>query len=179
MPKTAPALTIRKSVAILISKISALQLIIVLLYLLIRLVKYWVLIQIFTDNNYHDLNFWLGIIVFIVLAVVQTIMLLTIVLEWYFEYYEVRQDLIIHTRGVLRKKEDLYSLKTVEAGNVKQSLFGKLFNFGTVRIYSPVLRREYFLRDIPDPHHLRSAVIDLLSAEKGNDKKIIPKEKVE
>jgi len=179
MAKASSALIIRKSVAVLISKVLMLQLVVMLLYLLLRLTKYWFLRQIFTDNNYHDLNFWLGIIIFVVILILQTITLVAVVLEWFFEYYEVRKDLIIHTKGVLRKKEDIYSLKTVEAGNVNQSFMGKLLNFGTVQVYSPVLQSEYFLRDIPDPHHIRTAVVALLSSKKDNDKKIIPKEHIE
>jgi hypothetical protein len=179
MPEPASPLIIRKSIAVLVSKILALQLVVVLLYVLIRLSKYWFFGQFFADNDYHHLNFWLGIMVFLVLLLLQTIILVSLVLEWFFEYYDLRKDLIVHTKGVFRKKEDIYSLKTVEAGNVLQSFTGKIFKFGTVRIYSPVLKREYFLSDIPDPHNIRAAVIDLLSVEDSNDKKIIPKEHIE
>jgi hypothetical protein len=178
MAKKSSVLTIRKSIFILIGKIIAVQVVIVLLYLLIRLSKYWFLRQVFTDNNYHDLNFWLGIIVFTVLLLLQTVVLMAIVLEWFYEYYEVRSDLIVHTKGVLRKKEDIYSLKTVEAGSVTQSFIAKICNFGTIEVYSPVLQSKYYLNDVPDPHNIKDAVVALLSSEKDKDKKIIPKERI-
>lgn len=174
MDKAPSALIIRKSSVILISKIIALQMVVVLSYVTLRFSKLWIFQQLFTENDYHELNFWLGLVVFLVLAVLQTVALVALTLEWLYEYYEIRKDIIVHTRGVLKKKEDMYSLKTVEAGNVEQSLLGKILNFGTIRIYSPVLKREYFLNDIPDPHHMRSSVISLLSGKGDQDKKIIP-----
>lgn len=167
-------LTIRKSVIILLSKILTLQAVLVMLYLVIRLSKIVILQQIFAENDYHELNFWLGMGVFLTLAIAQAGIVVALVLEWLYEYYEIREDIIVHTKGVLHKKEDIYSLKTIEAGNVTQSLMGKLLNYGTIRIYSPVLKREYFLHDIPDPHHMRDSVLALLGGKASDDRKIIP-----
>lgn len=157
-------------------KLLGLQAVTILGYLLIRLSKLWTFQTFFQNDNYHDLNFWLGIGVFVVAIFIQTVLLAQIVLRWIFEYYEVKEDYIVHTRGVLKKKEDIYSLRTIEAGNVIQPLFGKLLNYGTIRIYSPVLKTEYFLHDIPNPREMRDTLTSLLSSEKTGNEKIIPRE---
>lgn len=175
MAKIASSLVVRKSIVVLINKIVMLQVIVILLYIGLRLSKLWLFQQIFSETDFHQINFWLGLMVFLILTVSQLVAIVALILEWQHEYYEARKDVIVHTRGVLKKKEDIYSLKTVEAGNVEQSLIGKFLNYGTIRIYSPVLNREYFLRDIPDPHHMRSSVISLLSDRDNNEAKIIPK----
>ncbi len=171
-----PTLTIHKSIATLVSKVVALQVLAILTYTVIRLSKYWIFRQFFTDEDYHDLNFWLGISVFVTVIVIQTTLLISLILEWFCERYEIRRDVIIHTKGVFKKVEDIYSLKTVEAGNVVQSLVGRLLGYGTVRIYSPVLKREYFLNDIPNPVHVKDTVLSLLKTDHYDNKKIIPRE---
>jgi|GEM_PF-2934643 len=167
---------IRKSVAILVYRVAALQGVVMLSYVGIRLSKLLILRELFVDSNYHDLNFWLGIFVFILVVLLQSAGLITIILQWYYEFYETKRDLIVHTSGVFKRKEDIYSLKTIEAGNVEQSLPGKIFNYGTVRIYSPVLKREYSLAAIPNPQTTRDALVTLLDRRNDDDKKIVPKE---
>ncbi|MEO6761639.1 MAG: PH domain-containing protein [Candidatus Saccharimonadales bacterium] len=176
MIDTQPTNVIRKSIAILTIKVVALQIIIVLIYLTARLSKLFVLRQIFIDDDYHHLNFWLGIMLFMIVIMVQTIILVTIMLQWFNEYYEVKKDIIVHTTGVFKRKEDIYSLTTVEAGNVVQTLLGRILNYGTVKIYSPVLKREYSITDIPNPQTTRDGIISLLGEKRHDDKKIIPKE---
>src|SRR4051812_5029274 len=92
---------IRKSIATLFIKLAVLQLVVVLAYLFIRLSKYWVFRQFFTDENCHDLNFWLGIMVFIAIMIIQAALIAYLVLTWYFEYYEIRKNVIVHKSGVL------------------------------------------------------------------------------
>jgi uncharacterized membrane protein YdbT with pleckstrin-like domain len=167
---------IRKSVSILIFKIVALQGLVVLAYVGIRVSKLLVFRELFADQDYHDLNFWLGILVFMLVVVAQTAILIAIVLQWFYEFYEIKKDIIVHTNGVFKRKEDIYSLKTIEAGNVEQTLPGKLFNYGTVKIYSPVLKREYSLVDIPNPQVTRDALVALLSKKTDEPQKIIPRE---
>lgn len=168
--------TLRKSIAVLILRIAALQLLALLVYIVIRLSKLLFFRELFAGDDYHDLNFWLGIMVLILVVIVQAVFLITIVLQWYYEVYEIRKDLVVHSRGVLKRKEDIYSLKTVEAGSVSQSLPGKLLNYGTVKIYSPVLKREYSLVDISNPQQTRDTIISLLGTKTGQLQKIIPKE---
>lgn len=176
MKEVYPITIIRKSIAVLVIKIYVLQTVAVFAYVLVRLSNAWLFSAFFIDSGPLDANFWLGIFAFIVIMTAQAAILITVVLEWFNESYEVRHDLIIHTRGVFKRKEDIYSLKTVEAGSIMQPLFGKLFNYGTVKIYSPVLKREYWLSEIPNPQKVRDSIVDLLGVTQGGKRKIIPKE---
>lgn len=176
MVQAQSSIMLRKSIATLIIKISILQALVVLIYMAIRISKLWVFKEFFFDNDYHDLNFWLGISVFVLIIISQTVILVAIVLQWFNEFYKVNKTSIVHTRGVFHRKEDIYSLKTVESGSVMQTLLGKLLNYGTVKIYSPVLKREYFLTEISDPQNIRDMMISLMTETKSKNEKIIPKE---
>lgn len=153
-----------------------LQVIVVTAYLLVRLPKTYILSRLFAETDYHQLNFWLGIAVFLVIIAAQTALLAAIILRWSHDYYTFQEDTIIHTRGVFTQHNEIYSLKTIEAASVQQTLLGKLLNYGTVRVYSPVLKKEYFLQEIPDPHNMKDVIVGLLNTKAADDKQIIPRD---
>lgn len=71
-------------------------------------------------------------------------------------------------------REEGYSLRGVEAGKVRQGLLGRLLNFGTVSVFSPVLKKEYFLYDIPNSEMMKRRMLALLQSRMEKDEKIIP-----
>jgi len=175
MEKTHQGKIIRKSLALLMLRIFLLQAMVIAVYLLIRFPKAYILLQLLGDPDYHHLNFWLGIIVFLAVIIAQTALLGIIILRWANEQYIVEEDTIIHTRGIFTQSDELYSLKTIEAASVEQSLLGRLLNYGTVRVYSPVLKKEYFLQEIPNPHGMKDIILTLLNDKDGEEKQIIPR----
>ena len=176
MAETYHGRIIRRSLALLILRIFLLQLIVIAAYLLIRLPKTYILSQLLSEPDYHHLNFWLGIIVFLGIIITQTVLLAVVILRWANEYYVLGQDTIIHTQGVFTRHDEIYSLKTIEAASVQQTLLGKLLNFGTVKVYSPVLKKEYFLQEIPSPYELKDVIMGLLSDKGVDEKQIVPRE---
>lgn len=73
---------------------------------------------------------------------VKPILSVYIVLQWVNEYYEVRPDRVLYRRGLLFRKEAHYVLERISLIGLKQSLLGKIFNFGTLSLYD-IDTREY------------------------------------
>ena len=59
---------------------------------------------------------------------------------------------------------------------MNQSFIGKLFNFGTIKFFSPVLKQEYFLTNVSNPINLKNAIEDLVDSEKSERSKKIREE---
>lgn len=169
-----PRLIIHKSLVVVVLKLIVLQAVFMLTYFMFRLVKN----GLFGGPAYApaiaDSQFWLGMTMFLVLATIQMVITAVILLQWGREQYVVREDSIVHTRGVMNNREEVYSLRGVEAGKVRQGLLGRLLNFGTVSVFSPVLKKEYFLYDIPNPEMMKRRMLALLQSRMDKDEKIIP-----
>ena len=73
-------------------------------------------------------------------------------LYWLREYYEIKPHEVIYRRGIIGKKEVIFSCKNVQEIEVHQSVWGRIFNFGTISLYNPVLRERFHLRDISEPN---------------------------
>jgi uncharacterized membrane protein YdbT with pleckstrin-like domain len=171
-----PGEVIRKSLTLVMLRVFLLQLLVVVIYLVIRLPKTYILARLLDEPDYHYLNFWLGIAVFCAIIVIQTALLATIILRWFNEYYVFKENTIVHTKGIFTQRNDIYSLRTIEAASVHQTILGRLLGYGTIRIYSPVLKKEYFLHEIPNPHEMKDVILSLLSGKGEGDKQIIPRE---
>ena len=169
-----PRFIIRKSIVVVVLKLVMLQAVFMLAYFFMRIAKNTMLGGLYYASNMSDTQFWLGLLLFLVLATTQMIITAYILLQWNREQYEIRDDSIIHTRGVVHNKEEVYSLNGVEAGKVRQGLMGRLLNYGTVSVFSPVLKKEYFLYDIPNPDLMKQTMLALLQNKSTKDEKIIP-----
>jgi len=170
-------LIIRRSISVLVLEIFTIQLVVIIAYLVLRISKFWLLGELMAETDVAEINFWLGIVVFIVLIFAQASIIIAVVLKWWFERYEITIESIIHKRGVFRSREDIYSLKNIEAGKVSQNVFGKIFNFGTVAVFSPVLKSEYFIRDISNPYLIKNFIVELIDDKiEEKDRKIIPRD---
>ncbi|HNQ17464.1 MAG TPA: PH domain-containing protein [Candidatus Woesebacteria bacterium] len=147
---------IRKSPLILLSKLFLFEIIFFAVYILVRVPKLF-LTEVIPVDILLDLNFW-SFVVFSVFSFLQVIMAVLVTLQWTNEYYIIRSSEILHRRGTFTLKEETFSLNNVEAFTVEESFWGKLFHFGTVRFYSPVLKVEYSLEEVPDPLELKKTI---------------------
>lgn len=169
-----PTLILRKSIVVVAIKLAVLQLVFALTYFLLRVTKNTMFGGFGYSPATADMQFWLGLLIFLVLSLGQTLIMVYILLQWNREQYVIRDDSIVHTRGVMNNREEVYSLRGVEAGKVRQGLVGRLLNFGTVSVFSPVLKKEYFLYDIPNPELMKRTMLSLLQNKSENSEKIIP-----
>lgn len=76
---------------------------------------------------------------------------LFIVLQWIKTTYVIRPQAITEHRGIITVTEKDYSTERIESVIVQQSIWGKIFNYGTIVVFNPVLKEDLQLIDIPHP----------------------------
>ncbi len=99
------------------------------------------------------------------LSIAQLIVILLIVLQWSHESYQLIGNEIVYQKGIFRRKERRYSLTNVESIELVQHINGRIFGFGTLIIYSPTLKQELIIRDIPAPEMFTDQIFEVLSPE--------------
>ena len=80
------------------------------------------------------------------------LLVLYIVLNWLYEFYITQPSGIIVRRGIIFSKEIQYSLGAIQSIGVQQGILGRIFNFGTVILYNPVLKSDLKLEFIHNPY---------------------------
>jgi len=60
-------------------------------------------------------------------------------------------------------REDAYSLKQISSTTLNQEFLGRLFNYGTIRIYSPILKQDYYLINVHKPNEIIKTLEDEIS----------------
>lgn len=165
---------IRKAVGLLVLKLATLQLVVFAVYIVARVTKTAIFATLFAVNASEGERLWTGVVFFLLLLALQTAIIGYIVLEWLHNFYELRGGSITHAWGVVAKRQEVYSLQNIEAGKVRQDVFSRLFGFGTVSFYSPVLKKEYTLTDIANPYEMKDMILGLIDDPRGREEKIIP-----
>ncbi|MBI3261122.1 PH domain-containing protein [Candidatus Berkelbacteria bacterium] len=83
---------------------------------------------------------------------INLIFVIWMVLTWAQTTFIIRPKEIVIHRGIWRITENAYSTERIEEVDVDQSLWGRLFNYGTLRVYNPMLKVDLVLPNIPDPN---------------------------
>lgn len=161
----------RKSHILLLGDLIILELLLIFLYLIFRFSSTF-LLNIIGLSGLDDVNNFFGIIYFIILSLFELILISIVALRWASEEYEVRDDTIVHRKGVLKTTEENYSLRNLGNATISQGIIGRIFNFGTIKIYSPLLKQEYFITNVHNPKQILTTLEDDLS-EKGKSETII------
>ncbi len=95
-------------------------------------------------------------------------------LGWANEYYLIRTSSIVHHIGVFKVLEEEYSLRNIEALTMEQGFWQRVFNYGTIHFFSPVLKQEYYLNNINRPKEVRDLIDGIVHSNKsGKSEKII------
>lgn len=167
--------SIRQSPIILLVKIMGAEMIINSIYFFPRLIKLFFSESI-NQELYITLNF-ASISLYLVIILIQFIVIGYIVIQWSNNIFIIKDNEIVHRRGVFSFKEDSYSLRNVEAFTLDQTFLGKLLNFGTIHFYSPVLKQEYYIENVSSPTHLKESIENMVSSHKSGraSQMIIPK----
>jgi uncharacterized membrane protein YdbT with pleckstrin-like domain len=112
------------------------------------------------------------IIISIAIQIVNLILITLRVLSWINKYYIFTpEEIIIHT-GILNTRKTEYKLEQLETVVIEQSLWGKIFNYGTLRIYNPILKGDVYITSVPEPEKYLEI---LRKFEKGERIALLPK----
>ncbi|MCX7956240.1 MAG: PH domain-containing protein [Patescibacteria group bacterium] len=135
---------LRQTFVLPVFKIIMVELIIIIINFLTRFISF----------NYLG-DFLNNFIIFIEILIIQLFniyLVLKIIFSWISYEYIIRDDEIIIRQGLLITKEITYEIANLQSMIINQGLFGKIFNFGTIRLYNPVLKEEIFIENINNPN---------------------------
>ncbi|MDO8658510.1 MAG: response regulator transcription factor, partial [Candidatus Levybacteria bacterium] len=86
--------------------------------------------------------------------------------KWNSEYTEISKEGVVKHSGILHRKEQKYACNFVEGAKLDQSLFGLLFNYGTIELYDPALKEQVYLLNIANPKKYSEIIQNIVSKEK-------------
>lgn len=124
-------LNIRQSIAILIAKLTTIDIVLAL----IVIGFYYLIVQ--SNSLVNDItlasNIFLGF--FILIGIFKIIIGCYVVLLWLNEYYEITPEHVIHRKGIIFKTQEQYQIDHVRRISVQDSFIGELLNFATITLY--------------------------------------------
>jgi uncharacterized membrane protein YdbT with pleckstrin-like domain len=151
---------------ILIGDLIILELFLIMFYLLFRL-PFTYFFSGLSSFELENLGNLFGVLYYILLSLIELFLILLVTLRWTSEEYEIRNDTIVHRIGILKTMEETYSLRNLGNAAISQGVLGKIFNFGTIRIFSPLLKQEYFINNVHNPKQILESLEDDLSDRKN------------
>lgn len=89
--------------------------------------------------------------IFLVLVLFKLAITAYIILEWHEEYYEISASTVGHYKGYLFKRHEEIKLEHIASVKLEQGLLGRIFNYGTIRLHSWFLGKDYYLYQIHNP----------------------------
>ncbi len=111
-------------------------------------------------------------IFFVLSASLEAVITISLFLRWSAVRYDIKDDELVHARGILWRQRHIHSLKDVQTVFVSQGILGRIFSFGTITLHNPLLRGEITLRHIADPERSADVLRSVLRHVKHDN--IVP-----
>jgi len=93
---------------------------------------------------------------------IKMLLVLYSVCRWQASYYQITPEKVIYHKGVFSRHQEVFALKNIESIDLTQSCFGKLFHFGTLKLYAPTLNHRVFILNIHNPRKRMKLIEELL-----------------
>lgn len=137
-------LNARQSITVLLLKITTLEIIELLLigFLGNGLLSF---LHVFTNTALSI------VVIFLVISIFKTLLAILIVFQWLNTYYEITPTGITQRTGVFFVSEEYHPYTQLRDLELNQSSFGKIGNYGTLRIYNYDLKKYFELYLIHNP----------------------------
>lgn len=140
---------VRRSLPLLIVRLIFVEILLLVLFLLLRFFLNMLFLQ--DWFNFQAFNDQLGLIAYIFTAIAHAVAIFVIATRWGAQYYEIKHKLIVYHAGVFSKRARQYSLQGLQSIEVQQSVWGRMLRYGTVVVYSPVLKQELLFDEVTFP----------------------------
>lgn len=99
--------------------------------------------------------------------IINIIIFLYLLLSWNYEYYIISAEGISSNSGIILRKTKQIDVPAIRSVSVNQGFFGRIFDYGTLKLESPLLTRPFLLYDLPNPFR-HSGLIEKASLEAVN-----------
>jgi len=139
---------LRQSIVVLVTNLLVAECIVGITSLVLRM-------SIKNFGDQIDTIYSSGILYIIVSGLVQIFnvgLIIFLTLKWSSTQYIINPKNLILQIGILKIKETVYATERIESTNVSQGIWSRIWNYGSVRIYNPLLKADLILRKIPDPY---------------------------
>ncbi len=115
---------------------------------------------------------------FLFLIFLKTCVMIFIIIQWLNQYYEITPKEIIFKRGFIFKKEERNTLDHLGSIEVDQGLLGRIFNFGTIKLFNWATEKNFPLYLIHNPmkYHF---ILQTLLPEADKKKKVFREHLIE
>ena len=113
-----------------------------------------------------SLTRYTAIAVFVVMLVIILYIIWQIV-GWYAKEYILTDSRIIVKSGVLIHRKNYMPYSTVQDVNTSQSIFARLFNVGSVSVYSAYDNNQILIENISDPSKVEEIIFSKISRPRG------------
>lgn len=122
-------------------------------------------------TNIGDNIISFNIPIFIILVMIKTFFAVFVIIQWLNEYYEITGHDVLHRKGLIFKREERTILEHIGSVDIEQGFFGRIFNFGTIKLFNWASEKEVYLYLIHNPLKYLHILEDLVP-QTDREKKI-------
>lgn len=122
-----------------------------IIFLIISLVLRIPLSFLITSTDVAITLYSVNTIIWIFLIITKIVFTVIIVYQWLNKRYEIRPGRLVYKKGILTRKDEGFNLTDIDKITYTQSLLGKIFNYGTINLYSSSIDDWFYLNSIPNP----------------------------
>lgn len=113
------------------------------------------------DNSIHP------VVLFFVTVSIESVAMTAIFLQWAYTTFEIKTHELVFRKGIFYRKRTIHSLKNIQSVEVEQGFLGLLFQYGSIRLYNPLLKEEIYMRSVTDPEKYAHALRNALDIEQS------------
>ena len=99
---------------------------------------------------------------FAVLVLFKTVISIVVIIQWLNEYYEITTKDIVYRKGFIFKKEARHLLEHIGSVKLEQGFFGRIFNFGTLKLFNWTREKHVYIYLIHNPKKYMHILEELL-----------------
>lgn len=162
---TVTHITVRQSIFFLVLKLLFLEIIAAG-----AIITFHILLSSYATQYSLDISLF-NIPVFILLVLFKTGFMIFVIVAWLEEYYEITPTQVIHRKGFLFRREERYTLDHVGSITLEQGLFGRIFNFGSLKLFDWALEENVYIYLIHSPLKYND-ILETLIPEADREKKV-------
>lgn len=152
-------INVRQSIAFLVIRLVFIELLFALFFYFIAFPNSFLQSFFAIILNGFSIRFFL----FLLAVLAKLFFEFTAVYRWLNEYYEITTTKLIHRKGFLFRKWEMYDFKQVRLAGVKQGLFGRLLNYGTIHLYDPYANKNVYVYLVHNPVKYFDIIKDFVS----------------
>lgn len=164
---TVTHITVRQSIFFLLLKLLFLEFVAAVLIISFHFLLSSSNVQSLSQNNLNLFN----IPLFVLLVVLKTCFMIYVIVAWLEEYYEITPVEVVHRKGFLFRREERYTLDHIGSITLEQGIFGRIFNFGSLKLFDWALEENINIYLIHSPRKYNH-ILETLVPEADKEKKV-------